>query len=474
MPNYPLTPEAQAENALTLASALNIDQDLAAALLVAEIIITVNADDAPANKLADDVDALLRRTISSVRRASSGSDTALEIVIGACLPQTRGMHLQVNIESDRIVAGLAVPKAHNSADVPGLFLRLGACYVAAVALQGALGEYAFESSPDPFVLLFSQLGVDADQCARGIDIGHAYMAGAGAIGNGLLWAFEKLDIRGRLTIADDDKVGSGNLNRQILFDDSDVGHPKAVRLAERARRLVPHLALDPRTARLQSLEERGEGPWLRRLIVAVDSRRARRALQSEMPGEVFDASTTDVREIVVYHNRQPTTNACLSCVYARDTAELTREDHIAEHLGVPVSEVRQERISAAMASLIALRFPHLDASTLEGLAFDTLFKRLCAEAVLTTPEGKRVLAPFAFVSCLAGTLLAIEIVRRLSSAGPVSDNYLRLSPWHPPMSRRRVVQPRQADCEFCGHPVLRALSDQMWANPVVPTLPTDN
>ena len=44
-------------------------------LLVAEIVITINADDAAANQLADDIDALLRRTISSVRRASSGAST---------------------------------------------------------------------------------------------------------------------------------------------------------------------------------------------------------------------------------------------------------------------------------------------------------------------------------------------------------------------------------------------------------------
>jgi hypothetical protein len=41
------------------------------------------------------------------------------------------------------------------------------------------------------------------------------MAGAGAIGNGFLWAARHVDIRGTLHIADDDRVSSGNLNRRI-------------------------------------------------------------------------------------------------------------------------------------------------------------------------------------------------------------------------------------------------------------------
>lgn len=460
MSSNPLTPEAKAENALTLASALGIDPDLAGELLVAEVVITVDSSDAPAIQLANDVEALLRRTISSVKRTPDGSP-ALEIVIGAAVARTRSLHLHVGIEADRIVAGTEAANGNQSARVPGIFVRLGACYVAAVALQAALGEYAFQTSPDPFVLQFSEIGVTAQQCESAIDLGDAYLAGAGAIANGLLWAMEHVKIRGRLTVADDDKVGPGNLNRQILFEQTDIGLSKAEQLAERARRLVPGLVLVPEPGRLQSL--RRDGPWLKRLIVAVDSRRARRALQNEMPGEVFDASTTDVREVVVHYNRQPTENACLSCIYARDDAEYTREDHIADHLQVPVAEVRKERISAATAELIAQRFSTVTAAAIEGTAFDTLFKRLCAEAALSTPEGKRVLAPFAFVSCLAGTLLAIEIIRRLSAVGTSPDNYWRLSAWRPPIARRRVLQPRQVACEFCGDSVLRSVSDQMWA-----------
>lgn len=53
--------------------------------------------------------------------------------------------------------------------------------------------------------------------------------------------------------------------------------------------------------RLQDVPaKQGGGAWLKRLIVGVDSPRARRNLQTEVPGEVYDASTTGISEVVVH------------------------------------------------------------------------------------------------------------------------------------------------------------------------------
>jgi hypothetical protein len=198
--------------------------------------------------------------------------------------------------------------------------------------------------------------------------------------------------------------------------------------------------------------------------VGVDSRRARRKLQNECPGEVFDASTTDIREIVLHHNLQPTEGACLSCIYEPDEEELSREQHIADHLGVPVDAVRSERISAASAAIIVGRFPELRADALEGMAYDTLFKRLCAQSALPAQEARRVVAPFAFVSVLAGTMLALEIVRRLGCGPAIHDNYWRLSPWHAPLARRRVWRPKQPACVFCSDAILQKVNARLWGD----------
>lgn len=460
-----LTPQARRENAASLAAALGIGLKEAAQALDVRILVTADSSDTVAEQIADEVTALLSRTVESVTRTAEGHQ-AVELVIGAAAARSSGTTLQVDIRDDRAAIGRALPRPTSAASTPPILGLLVACYASAAALYHALPrQFPFEL-PDPLVVDFGQLGVDIAALSRPVELDHAYLAGAGAIGNGLLWAARYLDVRGQLDIVDDDQVNSGNLNRQIWFDSADIGLLKAERLAAHAAPSFPRLRLVPRVHRLQGLPERSEGPWLRRLIVAVDSRRARRALQNEFPKEVFDASTTDIREVVVHHHIQPNATACLSCIYEPDEEEVSREQHIADHLGVPVGEVRTERIAPAAAHIIAGRFPTLVASALVGVAYDTLFKRLCSEGELRSPVGKRILAPFAFVSVLAGVLLALEIVRHLGSGSRSreGENYWRISPWHPPLARRRIVRPKQPGCAFCGVPVLSAINEKLWGS----------
>jgi hypothetical protein len=151
----------------------------------------------------------------------------------------------------------------------------------------------------------------------------------------------------------------------------------------------------------------------------------------------------------------------MSCIYEPDKEETSRESHVAEHFGVSVDEVRSERISEEAAKVIASRFPTLETAALVGMAYDSLFKRLCAEAALKTTEGKRVLAPFAFVSVLAGALMLIEMFRQ-TPRHPADTNYWRLSPWHPPLARRRVLRPRQQGCVFCSNEIMAAVNRELW------------
>jgi len=74
-----------------------------------------------------------------------------------------------------------------------------------------------------------------------------------------------------------------------------------------------------------------------------------------------------------------------------------------------------------------------------------------------------VLAPFSFVSVLAGAYLAIEVVRRCSLGGRADNyNYWRASPWHSPNLALRQQRLRIEDCECCGNETLRAVNRQLW------------
>src|SRR5262249_27665946 len=142
------------------------------------------------------------------------------------------------------------------------------------------------------------------------------------------------------------------------------------------------------------------------LIVAVDSRRARRGLQNEMPRAVFDASTTGITEVVLHVNRIPSAHACMSCIYHEAPDDAAHEAHIADSLGVDVAAVRTSFVSPEAALAIATKYPQLHAKDLVGLAYDSVFKELCGKGQLKTATADRVLAPFAFVSVLAGVMLA--------------------------------------------------------------------
>lgn len=78
------------------------------------------------------------------------------------------------------------------------------------------------------------------------------------------------------------------------------------------------------------------------------------------------------------------------------------ERSIAEGLGVDLADVRNGLITGEVARRIVRTHPSLDSAVITGIAFDSLFRQLCAEQALATPEGRQVLAPFAFVSAWAG------------------------------------------------------------------------
>jgi molybdopterin/thiamine biosynthesis adenylyltransferase len=464
MASNKVTTESHNENAITLAAALGLSQEQASKLLTLTVLVTTQDGDLIGLQFAQEVSDLLVRTVESVT-STHVDHPNVEIVIGVTKPRTNATAIYVSLGEERAVISSSPCATSPCQHAPKIFHLIAACYASAMSLYFATGSQLPSGIQDPLNIIFNDFGVDPATVEQAIDIGHAYLVGAGAIGNGLLWAARHLNFHGRLEIVDDDDVSPGNLNRQVWFDTDDIGQPKASRLVERAQSAFPNLKLVPREQRLQSLQERNQDAWLARLIVAVDSRRARRSLQREIPGEVFDASTTDIREVVVHYHKQPNPYACLSCIYEQDEEETTRERHIADHLGVSIEEVKTERISQASAEAIVMRFPKLSAAAIVGTAYDSLFKTLCAESELKDVSDNRVVAPFSFVSVLAGSLLALELVRRLGPGhADTSFNYWRLSPWHAPLPRRRSLRPKQLNCEFCNEPILVKLATRFWEN----------
>jgi hypothetical protein len=148
-----------------------------------------------------------------------------------------------------------------------------------------------------------------------------------------------LDVHGELHICDPDSVSDGNLNRCWWFSADDLSELKADRLVLRAQPALPHLRLSPHSHTLHdTIKQLGETP-IETLIVGVDSRRARRNLQNEMPHRVFDASTTGITEFVLHFNELPSEDACMSCIYYEAADETGHEAHVADALGAVVKHL---------------------------------------------------------------------------------------------------------------------------------------
>ena len=457
---------ASYENARTLAAALGISEEHAERLLDVEVAVTVDSCHIVGLRLATDLQQLLRRTVRSVTLTPQPyTQPAVEVVVGNATPVTSAPIVWVNLTA----AGLTISSTRSwkgdMGDVHPSLVFLSACYTAGAAIRLVVGHAFPLPFSDPLVVNFSELfGPDLSWMSEPIELGELYLAGAGAIGNGFLWVLRHFPVRGILHIADPDTVSDGNLNRCLWFSASDVGAYKADRLASLAQPYFSLLRLVPEGMSLWDVAAAKQGgPWLKRLIVGVDSRRARRNLQLEIPGEVFDASTTGIAEIVLHHHHAPSDAACLSCIYVQEEGELTHEIHVAEALGVSLDDVRMLYVSHQAARKIGLRYSQLQSQYLVGLAYDSLFKQLCGQGALQIAADRQVLAPFGFVSVLAGTYLALECVYRVQrKRQELRFNYWRASPWCSPMLQLRVRRPKHRRCEFCGQETLQEVTTQFW------------
>lgn len=458
-----MNPESLKENTRMLASLIGGSEDRARELLTHSVAILFDEQNENQRSLSDFLLDLLGRTFTNVVGNPAETEN-FDSVIFLKYSLSRVVNsIHVRITIDGLTVSMQPLPEVEQVKTPEICLLLSSCYISAKLIDLVVGKQLPIHVPDPLVIEFADIVGEDFPFDRNIDLGEMFLAGAGAIGNGFIKALTLLNPKGVLYVVDPDVVDDGNLNRCIFFTETDVGQNKAKRLTANSRGKLPTLKLVPRPVELQIIPERNDGAWLGTLITAVDSRRVRRHLQNEIPGRVFDASTTDVREIVLHFNQQPLKGmACLSCVYFNDDAEKAHERHVAEVLGLSVEDVESNFVTNEMAKKILDKYPELE-QDLIGLACDSLFKQLCAEGNLKTSEDRQVLAPFSFVSVLAGTYLAIETVKRIQ--GPKENstfNYWRISPWQEPVLRGQRIKFTNQACEFCGNKLIMQTAALLW------------
>lgn len=462
----PLTPEARLENIRALAAIAGVTEEDASKRLDQVILVNWDAEDPASAALVKELEPILSRTINVDLQFTDAEkkEYAAEIVIGKRAPFTSFPRVFCTLFSDRCV--ISQNKIRHKYEVPPHPLKtlIAACYLSGAAIRCAVGQDMPNPPPETFEISYAKLIDPAIDLTAPIEIGETYLAGAGAIGNGFVWAARCVDLHGKLHNVDYDKVSSGNLQRQVWFSEADIGEYKAEILCQKAQPFMPNCELVPSVSRLQEHKNRTDGAWLKKLIVAVDSRRARRHLQNELPGEVFDASMTGSREIVLHYNKQPTDQACMGCIYFEDEAELSHDQSVAAHLGIDVSDLQKKQIDETLAARICASHPQLNPAAIVGEAFDSLYKQLCSSGQLRSVKGEQVIAPFAFISVLAGSLLLLEIIRRHYNPSDPSNDW-RVNPWNKPFPQMRQKRPRRENCKCCGSADVREAIKNLWSKP---------
>ncbi|MGN6400703.1 MAG: ThiF family adenylyltransferase [Flavisolibacter sp.] len=454
--------EARKENIVALESLLGLSTHNSKKIVGSSILITGGKFYPALNEFLKDI---LLRTFEFVdTEYSIEKSFTCEVILGNTSPLTSGPFVFLGQTTDnKLVASFSKSPEKLRADYPRFLYLILSCYAAAVVLKRIIGDNLTVLSDDEIVIDCKLLIPDPTIFDLKIDIGDCYLAGAGAIGNAFLYALRTFSVQGIIHVADPDKIDGRNLNRCLFFQNEDINKNKAQVLVNYAQPFFKGVALDAIPDVLQNANP-NEGNWLKKLIVGVDSRRARRGLQDEeIPGEVFDASTTGIEEIVLHYHKQPLKGlACLCCIYSKEEQEQAREKHIAEALGVALEQVTQLRIDEAAAETICKKYMQLQPQDLIGIPYDTLFKELCGEGKLKNAEDKQVLAPLSFVSALAGAMLALLFIQRHVEKS-LSYNYWRMSPWKKPNFRLQQIQHTNPECEFCSNDLKPIVAEKIWS-----------
>lgn len=367
---------------------------------------------------------------------SAAPPNAITVRVG---PGATAANLEVI--ADNWAGGVRVPgeAPHLGLEEPSLLIGslIGACHAAA-----ALFRQARLSTPpvdgvwhDAWTLRLSNLtsaGPSAGLDRADLNLDHLALAGMGAVGNAfVLAALTHPGARGTLRAADYDHVDLTNLNRCLLFTRDHLGQLKAD-VANTVNLGQPHATLLVMPDRAEHAFRNAPVPTL---VSAVDTNRAREAINQLVPRTTLAGSTFNLR---VQTNVFGAPGPCLRCgnppeprepdvaVKARVLAANADElEDLAAQAGQPVENLLSWASTAVCGEL--------DASVLPALR---------NEGPTTFSVG--------FVSALSGALLAATAIRaqHLQIDAPTVARAQLLQPGR----RVQGAQPLAPDpeCPACG------------------------
>ena len=286
------------------------------------------------------------------------------------------------------------------------------------------------------------------------------LAGVGAVGSALLLTLWASGVTvPRAEIVDGDAISTTNLNRYLLFALTDVGMPKVdgaanllARQGDRPFRLLP-------VREWWSDHQRRHGcAAIQLLVSAVDTNVIRHQLQDALPGIIIGASTHGLRVEVGRYDLSDETSRCLKCF---NVPEIDEQDALLQRrlLSLSEADLAQEAEDCGV-ELVTLR-SYVDDVRRGGTGCAILAG---ANLNRLRHRGDERAFSVSFVSSLAGTLLAGQIIREAIGIplllSPETRAILQL--WKPEADTNAVYSaPRDPGC-WCASPLVRVAHRARW------------
>ena len=306
--------------------------------------------------------------------------------------------------------------------------------------------------------LGAKVGADTGPRLTARHLGPIHLVGAGAIGNGFLWAMRQARGSGKIHVIDPDAVDATNLQRYVMTVAKDEGAQKA-KLADAW--LKEHAANGFRVmAHPVSWEGFLDGlaDWTLPCVVsAVDSAEARITIQASLPERIFNG-WTQAGEAGVSRHHFLGRQACLACLYIPRQQQPHRDQLVLRALKLPEDEVTLKDVRRRLQQGTPTERAFLDVISqhsgvsvdcllpYEGTSLEAMYTQaICSGAVLAlhgADNASRAEVPMAFQSALAGILLAADLVLEREPWPTVTQiDLLRPFPRDPSHNRLKQASP---------------------------------
>jgi molybdopterin/thiamine biosynthesis adenylyltransferase len=292
-----------------------------------------------------------------------------------------------------------------------------------------------------------------------LDLGELFLAGVGAIGNGLLWTLAQLpEATGTVHVVDGEKIDIGNLQRYVLTRDGSIGIAKvdlAVgQFTESRMNVIPH-----EQSWGKYLAERGNYT-METVLVALDTGGHRITVQGSLPRRILNAWTQQ-QNLGVSRHANFLEAACLACLYIPDGAVPDDDDIVAAALRITdqneIMQIRHLLYSGAplppeFISMVETRLG-LEGGALAqfaGKSLRSFYSGAVCGGLTISSQNTAAEVPMPFQSALAGVMLAAELVSGCNTKSTTTSINL-LRPLAEYLSFPRAKHPR---C-ICSDPVFQ-------------------